>query len=243
VNNDVEDETGKGRFDPRIIAVVLSALIIVILATSDFTGQKRHSAAITVGKTPLPIESAQAAKLAPIFEEAEACFTQCKGGGFGTSRSDQFKLPYKFPDLLGKAQFQAGFDSLMGNLPAEFAGLGYLVENDREGLEMAGSAEALLVTPGGRKIQIYGRVGYPDKQWADSTENRRPAGILTIAVDVANGEMAGIFNGPEDLSEFRFIGSETLRAPLLAYLVAEDFRLDNLTALGFPENAPILSFR
>lgn len=180
--------------------------------------------------------------LPPILAQAEACLTRCTSEGLTWPKYAGAKLPYKFADAIKKPALRTAFEELVARWPQEYAGLARLLEDDRADLPFEGSTATFLTTQSGRTVQIYFDVGYPAKQWINWQENRRPAGLLTVAVDVVSGEMAGVFNGPDTLSDYRFSGSEELLGTIIAYDVADDFLSEKLQELHYPENGPKLIF-
>src|SRR3546814_9983925 len=60
-------------------------------------------------------------------------------------------------------------------------------------------------------------LGYP----AQAGE-RRPSGIMYAVVDPRAKEMALLFNGGDDLSNYRFAGPEELNSYLLSYKIANE---------------------
>jgi len=191
-------------------------------------------------ETPATFEVTPA--LPPILAQADVCLAQCNGGEINEAERTRIKLPYQFADLLKKPRFRAAFDALIAKWPAEYAGLAHLRENDRKDLPFEGKAEVVLKTPSGRLVQIYDWIGYPDREWSNSEELRRPEGILKVVVDLTSGEMVAIFNGSRTLSEYHFNGSDDLLAPLLAYMVADEFHMQKLVELDFPKDGPRLAF-
>jgi hypothetical protein len=191
-------------------------------------------------ETPATFEVTPA--LPPILAQADVCLAQCNGGEINEAERTRIKLPYQFADLLKKPKFRAAFDALIAKWPAEYAGLAHLRENDRKDLPFEGKAEVVLKTPSGRLVQIYDWIGYPDREWSNSEELRRPEGILKVVVDLTSGEMVAIFNGSRTLSEYHFNGSDDLLAPLLAYMVADEFHMQKLVELDFPKDGPRLAF-
>src|SRR3546814_2909786 len=85
-------------------------------------------------------------------------------------------------------------------------------------------------------MYVYFDVGYP----AQAGE-RRPSGIMYAVVDPRAKEMALLFNGGDDLSNYRFAGPEELNSYLLSYKIANEVEVERAYLVGrqtLPE-API----
>src|ERR1019366_1805734 len=66
-------------------------------------------------------------------------------------------------------------------------------------------------------------------------------GSIHVVVDPQDGKMAGIWNGPSDISQFRFLGSSEKLAPLIAYLVAGDAEMEKAGKVSRTERpAPVV---
>ncbi len=217
---------------------VAAALIAAVLVSTNTTPPgDEQTQAVQGSEIPSSVEPTPA--MPPILVAANHCLSACTGLTITRANTGDAKLPYKFADLLKKPAFRSAFDALVANWPPELAGLAHLRVGDRNDLPMEGSAGMVMTTATGRTIQIYDHVGYP-KNWANMKERRGP-GLLDIAVDIQTGEVAGVFNGPETLSDYRFGGPDDLVAALLAYSVADEFHSEKMRELGFPKNGPQLA--
>lgn len=224
-----------------IFAVIAIGFIGFAFVLIDQTAVQDPTAEVEVAEAVAP-EPEPTATMPPLLARAEECFTRCKGIGLVRKGSPEIKLPERFSDLLKKPSFQSSFDALIAQWPPEFAGLAHRREGERDSMELGGSARGLLTTPSGRQVLVYDHVGYPAQEWVPSEEYRRPEGILAVAVDVASGAMAGIFNEGNDLDAYRFNGDEELLAPLLSFMIADDFHVARLAEAHFPRDAPELAF-
>lgn len=188
----------------------------------------------------MPSEAVAGPALPQLFQDAENCLKLCQG--LGASSTSKLPLPYKFANLIKNARFNSAYQKLIAGFPPNYIGLARLSADDPIDLDFNGSAGAVLTTADGRRIQIYDFVGYVERHGDNAESAKRPAGILQVAVDLATGEMAGIFNGPDTLSDYRFSGDPSLYGALLVFLVANDNHMMKLQQLGFPENAPAIAF-
>lgn len=130
-------------------------------------------------------------------------------------------LPRTFKDFLGSDEAASKlFLSLVTQLPESFWPFAVKGEAERESMEMGGWTGYIL-NSGDDLIHIYGQVGYPEREWIPGP-NRRPPGSLTVGFSTKTNKMAIVFNGQEDLSEYRFVGDERLLSIITAYLAASE---------------------
>jgi hypothetical protein len=155
------------------------------------------------------------------LHEVLDCFAKCQVALINSEKPPPgLPVPVKFSDLLKVGSWKARFLQMLGDLPPEFMAFGVLKPGEYQGLYMSGSLIG-TISSNGQMLYIYTQVGYPK-----GLPSREPNGLLDVVIDPKDGKMAGIWNGPQDLSQFRFLGSADKLAPLLAYLIASDAELE-----------------
>lgn len=160
--------------------------------------------------------------LQPLFAAGRDCFKSCAGHPAGASQPDTSRvLPREFKDFLATTDY--GLDklvALVSTWPENYKPLVIKAPNERDTMEMEGFTSYVMNFQGD-PIQIYVQSGFPKREWTPGPY-RRPPGGLTVAVNPRTRAMAAIFNGQEDLSEYRFAGDEKLLSLLVAYTVASE---------------------
>lgn len=184
------------------------------------------------------VAAAQSAKstakkdLSPLFKAARDCFTSCTGRLAGANQPETSRvLPREFKDFLETAEYGPdGLLKLVSAWPKDYEPLAIKAPNERETMKMEGFTSYVMNFQG-ESVQIYVQSGYPAREWTPGAY-RRPPGGLMIGVNPKTQEMAAIFNGQEDLSEYRFAGDESVLSMLLAYSVAEEAEIENANLIS-----------
>lgn len=147
--------------------------------------------------------------LHPLFLAALDCFKTCVGHPKNLDNPDTpILLPRNFPDFLDENDY--GRKSLMF-MVSKWPEVS--VNQLREGAPITtDGAIGYVMDFEGDAIQIYTQVSF----YVRVGEKPAP-GLMGVAVNSRTRAMAVLFNGKEDLSEYRFAGDEKLQAVLLAY--------------------------
>lgn len=194
-------------------------LIAILGACSDSSpGKAKKSAPLSTERPAVP----PAKPLVPIFAGAKECLDRCSEVVFG-KEDDQLpsKLPRNFKDFLGSDPVYANaFLDLVKQFPQNYWPLAIKGVAERETMDMEGWT-GYIIKDGNDFVHIYVQAGYPQREWTPGP-NRRPPGSLTVAVNHRTKAMAVVFNGQEDLSEYRFVGDEALLSVVSAYMAAHD---------------------
>lgn len=205
------------RFFPRLCRGF--ALLAVLLAgCSDSSSPAKDEPAQAA-----PQSSAPAVKpLSPMFAAAMTCLDSCVQVAYGREDEDlPTKLPRKFKDfLIGDEAAAKTFNALVNQFPAAYWPLATKGAAERENMEMEGWT-GYIIKSGDDLIHIYVQAGFPQREWTPGP-NRRPPGSLTVGVSTKTKAMAIVFNGQEDLSEYRFAGNEALLSVVTAYMGAHE---------------------
>jgi hypothetical protein len=216
-------------------AAALMGISISIGCTKFETSQPASVAA-----TPTVPQVAGTVTLQPLFVAASECFDICVGRPRNRLHLDTpILLPEHFKDFIAHTDYGAGeLRGLLSQWPGNFQPLLVKDPSERPNMDMEGSI-SYVIDFQGDPIQIYENAGFPKRSWTPGPYRRDP-GTLTVAVDPKTKTMAAEFNGPEDLSEYRFAGDEKLIAVLLAYTAAEEAEVEKAylkTPSGSPEDA------
>ena len=138
-------------------------------------------------------------------------------------------VPTKFSALISVPSWREQFQNMLGEMPPEFMKYGVIQPGEYPGLVMGGDVY-YVVKRGGRALYIYRFVGLPEGLPA-----RRPEGTLDVIVDPQQREMAGIWNGPHDLSQYRFLGSAAVLPQLIAYEIASEAETEKIHKVSLTE--------
>lgn len=194
-----------------------AGLIAALTCLSITTGcTKSESASSAAAEVPAP------KPLQALFSAAPECFKTCVGHPKNQRNPDTpTALPEQFADFLENTNFgRDGLLTLVKQWPESYMPLAVRKSNERDTMGMEGSI-AYVIDFQGVPIIIYTGAGFPDQEWYPGPKRRVP-GSLTIAVNPKTKTMAAIFNGQEDLSEYRFAGDSKLLAVLIAYQAAHE---------------------
>lgn len=190
--------------------VVLIAVLTCLSITTGCSKSEPPSPSVEV-PAPKPLQ--------PLFAAARECFKTCVG--HLRLPDTPTALPEKFKDFLENTDYgRDGLLALVKQWPENYMPLAEKKPSERDSMEMEGWI-AYVIDFQGVPIQIYIQAGFPDKEW-NTGPYRRVPGSLTIAVNPTTKAMAAIFNGQEDLSEYRFAGDEKLLSVLIAYEAADE---------------------
>lgn len=206
----------------RIGAWALTAVLLISVPSTAGCSKSESAKTATID-FPAPTAQPPAPKpLQPLFVATHECFKNCVGRPLDYRNPEtQFVLPRKFKDFIATADYGlAGLRTLVSAWPENYMPLAVRAPSERNTMEMKGWT-AYVMDYHGNPIQIYVQTGYPEKEWIPGPY-RRPPGGLMVAVNTSTKTMAAIFNGQEDLSEYRFAGDEKLLSLLVAYAVAEE---------------------
>jgi hypothetical protein len=121
-------------------------------------------------------------------------------------------------------------------LSPEFMKYGVIQPSEYPSLVMEGTLYYMMKR-NGRTLYIYRFVGLPEGLPA-----RRPKGSLDVVVDPQRREMAGIWKGPDDLSQYRFLGSADALPPLIAYEVADEAEMEKAYKVSRTERLAPVAF-
>ncbi len=172
--------------------------------------------------TSVATANADATNAKASFEVAKSCFLDCTVVNNSTHR--QSKSPSDtFVSLLKDSFWSKVFVNLVKAFPPAFPGFALIGPDEEiQGLKMEGTLE-VRVKRNGRVFYIYEKVGLP----SGSHENpRRPIGNLNVIIDFEHKEMAGLWNGADDLDQYQFVGSKELLGVLIAYEVAREAEIE-----------------
>lgn len=203
-------------------ASVLTAILFTCVTITVGCSKSEPPQTATV-EAPAPTVQPPAPKpLQPLFAAARECFKSCVGHPRGYRHPDTpIALPEKFKDFIDTTDYGlSGLLNLVSAWPENYMPLAVRAPNERDTMEMEGWI-AYVMDYEGDPIQIYVQAGFPEREWTPGPY-RRPPGGLMVAVNPRTKAMAAIFNGQEDLSEYRFTGDEKLISLLVAYGVAEE---------------------
>lgn len=200
-----------------LTAILLTCVSFVTGCSKDEPPKTAADNASNSAATP-PIQK----DLSPLFEAARDCFKSCSGHPAGANQPETSRiLPRAFKDFLATSDY--GLDKLLGLVstwPENYKPIAVKATNERDTMDMEGFT-SYVITFQGEPVQIYVQSGFPSREWTPGPY-RRPPGGLMVGVNPNTKAMAAIFNGQEDLSEYRFAGDETVLSLLLAYSVAEE---------------------
>ncbi len=179
---------------------------------------------------PRSVRSDRNEDIVRAFRDALACVSECKGAVAEHGHPPPAKgVPAEFSALLSTPAWKQSFLTMLGEMPPEFIRYGLIQPGEYPGLVMSGSLY-YIVNRDGRTAYIYRFVGLPE-----GVPARRPKGNLDVIVDLEQREMAGIWNGPDDLSQYRFLGSANLLPSLIAYEAAGEAEIERATKISRAE--------
>jgi hypothetical protein len=180
-----------------------------------------------------------------LFKAARDCFKNCVGYPRGDSHPDTpIALPYKFKDFIATTDY--GLNSLrtlVSEWPENYIPLVVKAPSESDTMEMEGYIRYVM-NYDGDLIQIYDDSGYPKYPKRESTPGpyRRPQGFLQVAVNPRTKAMAVIFNGQEDLSEYRFAGDKNLLSILIAYTAAHEAGVEKANLISRTQEIEVVVF-
>jgi hypothetical protein len=218
---------GKGGNRTLLVSMTVFAMLLAACGPSEDEKRQKMRGELNPPDSSYAPPSAGSVKqekpLSPLFVAAQKCLATCSGKPKNRHYPDTaIVLPEKFQDFIDKVGFgRDGFLALLSELPSNYLPIAIRGEAERDSLTMDGYITYVMQVDGD-PIHLYFNAGYPEKEWANHKEYRRPAGMLDVAVNPQKKTMAAIFKGGHDLSSYRFIGDKTLLEALIAHTAADE---------------------
>lgn len=212
----------KGKQMKRTWGIPFTAILVTCVSITTGCSKSEPQKTATVKSSTKTAQPNGQSALLPLFTDARNCFKSCYGHQAGANEPDTSRiLPRSFKDFIDTTDYGLEkFVALVSTWPENYKPLATKAPNERDTMEMKGFTTYVMYSES-YPIQIYVQSGFPEREWTPGPY-RRPPGNLMVAVNPRTKTMAAIFNGQEDLSEYRFAGDEKLLSLLIAYKVADE---------------------